>query len=263
MTNTFDNFIRHEVMKLPSVASEHGRHVDDLIMYVHWVMIALFVGWMAYFVYTIFRFRQSRNPRADYTGIRNHASNYIEGAVVIAEAVLLLVFAVPLWKKVVEAFPSPQASTLLRITAEQFTWNSRYPGADGKFGRQNIKFVNSTNDIGLDYTDPNVKDDVRPPQREMHVPVNKPVIAYISSKDVIHCFKVVPLRVTQDAIPGHDFPIHFVPTVVGKYQITCAQLCGNGHSRMQGFFTVDTPEAFNAWLAEKAKAQAGTATSFE
>ena len=34
---------------LPLLASEHGKTVDDLIIYVHWLMIVLFVGWLGYF----------------------------------------------------------------------------------------------------------------------------------------------------------------------------------------------------------------------
>jgi cytochrome c oxidase subunit 2 len=90
--------------------------------------------------------------------------------------------------------------------------------------------------------------------------VHKPVIIYLSSKDVIHSFKVIAMRVTQDAIPGMRIPIHFTPTQTGRYQINCAQLCGNGHSSMsQGYLVVESPEAFDRWIASKS----GAATSFE
>jgi cytochrome c oxidase subunit 2 len=86
----------------------------------------------------------------------------------------------------------------------------------------------------------------------MHVPVNKPVIAYISSKDVIHSFKISAMRVTQDAIPGMRIPIHFKPTKEGSYRIYCAQLCGNGHAAMaQGVLVVQSPEDYDKWLASK------------
>ena len=94
----------------------------------------------------------------------------------------------------------------------------------------------------------------------MHVPVNKPVICYISSKDVIHSFKVIAMRVTQDAIPGMRIPVWFTPTKEGRYQINCAQLCGNAHSAMAtGMLVVESQAAFDKWLASKA----GAATSFE
>jgi len=67
--------------------------------------------------------------------------------------------------------------------------------------------------------------------------------------------------VTQDCIPGMSVPVHFVPNLPGKYQITCAQLCGVGHFSMRGYFTVDKPEDFKKWMDEKSKS--GGATSFE
>jgi len=95
---------------------------------------------------------------------------------------------------------------------------------------------------------------------EIHVPVNKPVIAYITSKDVIHSFKLVAMRVTQDAIPGMRVPVWFKPTKEGRYQIYCAQLCGNGHAAMaQGFLVVESEQQYAKWLASKS----GATMSFE
>src|SRR5512141_1879070 len=124
-----------KLLGLPVLASEHGRHVDDLIIDVHWLMIVLFVGWLAYFAYALFRFRRSRNPKADYYGVRNHSSNYIEGAVALVELVLLVAIAVPYWARAVDRFPSESESTVVQVVAQQFAWNFRYPGKDGKFGK--------------------------------------------------------------------------------------------------------------------------------
>lgn len=261
-----DTLLRLPMLGLPELASEHGRSVDNLIIYVHWLMIVLFVGWLAYFGYALLRFRRSRHPRADYHGVRNHASNYIEGAVALVEAVLLVAVAVPFWAKAVDKFPKPEESTLIQVVAQQFAWNVRYPGKDGKFGNQEMRWVTATNVFGVDPNDPNGKDDVQT-LNEIHVPLVKnpdgqikPVIIWISSKDVIHSFKVIAMRVTQDAIPGMRIPIWFRPTREGRFQINCAQLCGNGHSSMSGgFITVESQEAYDKWLASKS----GAATSFE
>jgi len=255
-----------KLLGLPVLASEHGQEVDNLIIYVHWLMIVLFVGWVAYFAYTLFRFHHTRNPKADYFGVRNHASNWIEGAVALVEGILLVAVAVPFWAKAVEKFPKESESTRIQVVAQQFAWNVRYPGKDGEFGKQDMEYVTSDNVFGVDPKDPKGKDDIQT-LNEIHVPLvkgadgnNKPVIIYISSKDVIHSFKVIALRVTQDAIPGMRIPIWFRPTTEGRFQINCAQLCGNGHSQMSnGFLVVESQEKFEKWLASKA----GAATSFE
>src|ERR1700722_7635894 len=256
MGNLFDS-LRQATSKLlgmPVLASEHGQQVDNLIIYVPWLMMALFVGWFAYFVYALFRFRRSRNPKADYIGVRNHASNYIEVIVAVVEAVILLFVAVPLWAKTVDKFPEEKDSTVIQIVAQQFAWNVRYPGKDGEFGAQDMKFVKSDNPFGVDPADPKGKDDVQG-LNEIHVVVNKPVIIRLSSKDVIHSFKVIAMRVTQDAIPGMRIPLHFTPTKEGRYQVNCAQLCGQGHASMaSGFTVVQSQEAFDDWISKQATA---------
>lgn len=255
-----------KLLGLPVLASEHGRQVDDLIIYVHWLMIVLFVGWIAYFAYALFRFHHSRNPKADYFGVRSHISSWIEGIVALVEGILLVAIAVPFWARAVDKFPKESESTVIQVVAQQFAWNIRYPGKDGIFGKQDMHWVTPDNAFGVDPNDPHGKDDIQT-LNEMHVPLVKnsdgttrPVIIYISSKDVVHSFKVIALRVTQDAIPGMRIPIWFRPTEEGRFQINCAQLCGNGHSSMsQGFLTVESEAAYEKWLASKT----GAATSFE
>jgi len=251
-----------KLLGLPVLASQHGKDVDNLIIYVHWLMIVLFVGWLAYFAYALFRFHRSRNPKADYVGVKSHASNYIEGAVAIVEGVLLVGVAIPLWAKAVGEgnFPPESQSTVIQIVVSQFNWNARYAGKDAKFGKQDMHLVSSANVFGVDPNDASGKDDIQV-NNEIHCVVNKPVIAYISSKDVIHSFKIIAMRVTQDAIPGMRIPLWFTPTAIGTYQINCAQLCGNSHSAMTGgSLVVQTQEEFDKWLATKTP---GGASSLE
>ena len=120
-----------------------------------------------------------------------------------------------------------------------------------------MKSASSTNPFGLDAADADAKDDVTCLREAFLLPVNKEVICKISSMDVIHCFKLPLMRVTQDAIPGMSIPVHFKPTKVGAYTITCAQLCGNGHSLMKGNFKVVEQADYDKWFAEKAKAGGG------
>jgi cytochrome c oxidase subunit 2 len=240
-----------KLLGMPPLASSNGQDVDDLIIYVHWLMLALFVGWIAYFFYAVWRFSASRNPKADYVGVKNHASSYVEIAVAGVEAVLLIFIAVPLWAKAVDKFPPADKSTVIYIQAQQFAWNARYAGPDGIFGRQDMKFVSSTNTFGVDPSDPNGYDDIQV-LNEIHVPVGKPVIIYVSSKDVIHSLKIIAMRVCQDAIPGLRIPCWFTPTIPGRYQINCAQLCGSGHAGMTGgFLTVESQADFDKWLDSK------------
>ena len=253
------DWFAHNVLGLPELASSNGIAVDSLMVYVHWLMLVLFVGWIIYFGYVLWRFNVARNRTASYAGSKSKLPSYVELAIVAIEAVLLLGIAVPLWAKNVNEFPKPENATVVQIMAQQFAWNARYPGVDGKFGRQDMKLIASDNFFGVDAADAAGKDDIQI-LNEIHVAVNKPVLIYLSSKDVIHSIKLVAMRVTQDAIPGLRIPFTFTPTKIGRYQIECAQLCGGGHAAMAGgFVVVQSQTDFDAWLKSKSPG----ATSFE
>lgn len=235
---------------MPLLATEHGKSVDNLLAYVHWLMIILFIGWSAYFLYAVFRFSAKRNPKADYVGVKSHIGTYLEVGVALVEAVLLFGFSIPLWAKVVDRPPEGQGTVVIRMVAHQFNWTFLYPGKDGKFGRQDVSLVKTDNPLGLDKTDPLAKDDFIV-EGDFQLPVNKDVIIHLSSQDVIHSFKIVPFRITQDCIPGMSIPTWFKPTVKGRYQINCSQLCGNGHYSMRGTLSVVEQAEFDAWIAKK------------
>jgi len=255
-----------KLLNLPDVASAHGAGIDQFIIYIHLLMAALFVGWLGYFLFTVFRFRSSANPKADYTGAKSHFSSYAEVGVAAIEALLLLGFAIPLWAKAVDEFPTkkgdPKTDPIeIAIQGQQFAWNAHYAGPDGVWGKQDIKHASATNPFGLDSSDGGAKDDVTCLREPFYVPLNRDVICRISSMDVIHCFKLPRMRVTQDAIPGMTIPVHFKATKPGDYMIICAQLCGNLHSTMKGEFKVVSDTEYAEWFAKKAAS--GGAQSFE
>jgi cytochrome c oxidase subunit II len=255
---------------LPRLASAHGGQIDSLIGWTHLFMLLLFVGWGGFFTYALIRFRRSRHPVANYTGVKSHASNYSEVAVAVVEAILLFAFSIPLWAARVDSMPSAGEALTVQVTGEQFAWNVHYPGADGVFGRTDIKLLDlQANPLGLDRSDPAAKDDVTT-LNQLNLPVNQPVIVRLKSKDVIHSFGVPEFRVKQDAIPGLTIPIWFIPNVTTaemrtrtgntafQYEIACAQLCGLGHARMRGFVTVQTTEEFQKWMEERVAEQSET-----
>ncbi|MFI5179626.1 MAG: hypothetical protein ACHQO8_13730, partial [Vicinamibacterales bacterium] len=160
----------------------------------------------------------------------------------------------PLWYKRTAAQPSLSGAVVVRVVAEQFAWNVHYPGPDGQFGTTSLALVSPTNPLGLDRGSPFGKDDIIV-IGQLHVPVGRPLIIQLSSKDVIHSFGVPAMRVKQDAIPGLLTPIWFTPIRTGDFDIACSQLCGLGHYRMRGVITVESEEAFRKFLADEAAAQ--------
>jgi cytochrome c oxidase subunit II len=255
----FSLAVINEFLGLPPNAAEHGYQIDHIIEFSHWFMGALFVGWSAYFVFVLIRFRQRKHPAADYQGVKSGISTHLEFSVVLIEAVLLIGFAIPLWAKRVNEFPDTKDAILVHAVGQQFNWNFHLPGPDGEFGRRDVHLVTNSNPLGLDSNDPAGKDDIVT-LGELHTPVNRPLIIELSSKDVIHNFALVHMRIAQDAIPGSLIPMWFKPIKAGTYEVICGQLCGLGHYGMKGTLVVDNEADYQAWLKERAEL-AGTQTA--
>ena len=252
---------------LPTVsASTQGPAIDNIISLVHWLMLILFVGWGAYFIYTLIRFRASKQPKADYQGVKNHYSTYAEVGVALIGVALLIGFAFPIWASRVNDVPNSLDSIQIRVVGQQFAWNIHYPGPDNIFGVTKVELVDEAeNPIGLDRSDENAKDDVVT-INQLHIPVNRPINVLLSTKDVIHNFKLPEFRVSQDAISGMEIPVWFKATMTSEefletakgtaregmgFEIACAQLCGLGHYRMKGYLTVHDDKGYGEWMDEQ------------
>src|SRR5262245_50877414 len=238
------------LLGMPVQASQHAAEIDQMTVLVHWLMLLLFVGWGAFFIYVLFRFRKGANPRASYVGARGKFAKGTEIMVAVVEIVLLVGFAIPAWATRVTAFPSESEAVVVRVVGEQFAWNIHYPGPDGRFGRTDITKVTADNPLGLDRTDPNAKDDITT-INQLYLPVDRPVLVHLSSKDGIHSFGLIEMHAKEDAIPGMSLPVWCVPSRVGEYEISCSQLCGLGHFRMRGFITVQSDADYRKWYDDQ------------
>lgn len=239
---------------LPIDISTHGAEIDRIICVIHVGMALLFVGWLSYLVFALVRFRRrSGHQSSAYKPPHFKLPTYVEVAVAVTEAVLLLGFSFPVVYKISKVFPPEKESLRVRVVAEQFAWNVHYPGEDGVFGKTDIHLISPVNPVGLDAADAAAKDDVVT-INQLHIPVNKAVIADLASKDVIHSFALPVMRVKRDVIPGQKASVWFQAKQTGNFEIACAQLCGLGHYRMRGFFIVETQEQFDAWLKQMAPA---------
>jgi cytochrome c oxidase subunit 2 len=241
-----------KLLGMPVQASTHAAELDQMSVLVHWLMLIMFVGWAVFFVFVLFRFRKSAHPTASYTGAKGKISKGTEVAVAIVEVILLVFYAIPAWAKRVKAFPSESEAVVVRVVGEQFSWNIHYPGPDGRFGRTDIALVSADNPLGLDRRDAAAKDDITT-INQLNLPVDRPVLVHLSSKDVIHSFGLFEMRVKQDAIPGMTIPVWFIPNRIGEYEIACSQLCGLGHFRMRGFITIQSDADYKKWFDDQEK----------
>lgn len=259
-------------LNLPAQAAEHAQRMDQFITLVHVVIIAGFLFWSTWFCWALIRFNVKKHPKADYHGIRSKLPYLPVALMVVADFTLLFGLSIPFWHDEINAVPeSGEDVTEIRVIAQQFQWNIHYPGEDGIFGRTDSSLIDGAlNIIGLDGDDPNSEDDVVT-LGWMHLPVDKPVLIHLSSKDMVHSMNLPEFRIKHDAVPGMRIPVYFTPNLTtadfreqtGKperdFEIACAQLCGNSHSTMRGFIVVETQDEFDAWYASELERKAEAA----
>ena len=235
---------------LPFAGSEHAAAFDAVLTSVHVHMAVQALAWGTFFVYCLFRFRAGANPQPAARGLRPLFPVLAIAFVIIGDVALLATAALPAWIKRA-TLPDPTAMPLeVRVVAEQFAWNIHYPGPDGQFGPTNNALISASNPLGIDRRASAARDDIGL-QNILTVPVGRPVVVHLSSRDVVHSFTLNEMRVRQDATPGLIVRTWFTPTTTGQWEIACSQLCGLGHYRMRGAFSVVTADQWSAWQARE------------
>ncbi len=244
-------FIVHPIW-LPENISLNGVDVDQQLNLTLCIAGAAFV--IAHMLLGLFlwRFGGKQAGRALYW----HESHRMETAWTVVTAVIFVGLGLQgsrVWAREYLTDPPANAMTI-EVTGQQFAWNFRYPGPDGKFGRTRPDKVDDSegNYIGLDDGDPAGTDDITT-QNVIAIPVNRPIQLIIRSRDVLHSFFVPVLRFKQDAVPGMGIPVHFTATKTGEYEVACAELCGMQHYKMRARFLVMTDTDFNAWLKSRSQ----------
>jgi len=231
-----------------------GREIDHQYDLTLAVTATVFILSQLGLAWVVFCYRD-RGQRAKYS----HGNNTMEILWTSATAILFIglgLMGYKAWGAVRFTQAAPDA-VQIEVTANQFVFNFRYPGPDGKFGKLDPKQISAStgNPLGIDANDPIGRDDIVVPT--LTVPVNREIELLIRSQDVIHNFYVRELRLQQDAVPGLVIPVHFTANKIGRYEIVCTQLCGLGHYRMRSFLDVVTQSDYENFLKQQQQQAAG------
>lgn len=224
--------------------ASNWKSMDDTLTITLVVTGFFFVVINLFLAYTLLRYRHRDGGHASYEPENRKLERWLIGITTVGIA-LLLAPGLFVYAQYVSA---PREALVLEILGQQWRWYYRFPGVDGKLGLSDARFVDATNPFGLDPGDPAGQDDYLVAGTEVHLPLNKPVKVLLRSHDVLHDFFVPPFRARMNIVPGQVSTFWFTPTVLGRYEAMCAQLCGVGHSNMRGHVVVEDEAVFQAWL---------------
>ena len=224
--------------------ASNWQQMDDTLTITLVVTGVFFVAINLFMAYTVWRFRHRAGQRAAYQPDNKKLEHWLIGVTTIGVIGLLA----PGLSVYADYVHPPANAMLLEVLGQQWQWHYRFPGAAGKLGGTDARFVNSANPFGLDPSDPAGQDNILVSGNEVHLPLGRPVKVLLRSHDVLHDFFVPPLRARMNIVPGQVSSFWFTPTASGRYEAMCAQLCGVGHHNMRGFVVVEDEASFQTWL---------------
>ena len=244
-------FVSH-IWWLPPDISQLGAGIDREMSATMVSSGILFVLAQLVLAFFVWRFADNNDHRK-IKMFPGGATPMVVGAIILvgAEILALTMVGSKIWASIYVA-PADPNSLKIDVQAEQFAYYFRYPGPDGKFGTLHPELIDesSGNFFGLDpANDTSARDDIV--AATLAIPVNRPILLQLHSKDVSHAFYAPELRIQQDFVPGLVIPVHFTATRIAKTEIVCTQLCGLGHYNMRAYLEVMTESDFRKWLNEQ------------
>lgn len=253
-----NDLLKDRVLK--ESASVEGEGVDKLLY------ITIAVTGIVFFITQILLFwfgykYQESSKRKVFYFPHNNKLEVIWTVIPAIVLTILVVMGLRHWFRITSE--APKDAMVVEVTGKQFGWIFRYPGKDNILGRKYFRNIDpATNSLGLIWDDKAAQDDIVMEQT-MYIVKNRPVKLIIGSRDVIHDVGLPHFRMKMDAVPGIPTTMWFTPKYTTEemkkktanpdfqYEISCDQMCGNGHYSMKGVIVVVTQEEYNAWLTKQ------------
>jgi cytochrome c oxidase subunit 2 len=187
-----------------------------------WTAVAVFVTVLA--MLTVALVRGTHNQSKDDSSLPYERSLSRAVGVAVGSTVIILIALLIASILTTRAVDSLQASSAITIalTGHQWWWEIQYE--DAVASRRVIT------------------------ANELHIPVNRPVVFKVTSRDVIHSFWVPNLQGKRDLIPGYTTAIWLQADRRGVFRGQCAEFCGMQHAHMALDIVAESDEDFQSWL---------------
>ena len=241
-------------------ASVQGDKVDSMLWITLTVTGIVFVGTQALLFWFAYKYQENPERKVFYFP---HNTNLELLWTVVPAIVLTVLVVIGLRNWFSFTGEAPKDAQVIEVTGKQFGWIFRYPGIDNELGKKYYKNIdNASNSLGLVWDDKMTHDDIVTEQT-VYVVKEKPCKFIIGSRDVIHDVGLTQFRLKMDAVPGIPTTIWFTPKYTTKemqertgnpnfaYEISCDQMCGNGHYSMKGIIQVVTQAEFDSWITKQ------------
>jgi cytochrome c oxidase subunit II len=268
-------------------ASDHGENIDTMLYITIAICGIVFIITQILLFWFAFKYQYNANRKAFFYP-HNNKLEILWTTVPAITLCILVGFGLYYWFRITG--DAPKDSLVVEITGKQFGWIYRYPGKDNTFGKKYFRMIDEgkNNQLGLNWidttihkkdhngnaagevaikADPATFDDIVT-NEAIYMVKDQPVKLVINSRDVVHDVGLSHFRLKMDAVPGTPTTLWFTPKytteemrkITGnskfEYEISCDQMCGNGHYSMKGLIKVVTKDEFILWKAKQKPAYA-------
>ena len=199
---------------LPRLASAQGVSIDQLFGIYTWAIAFVFSLIVVPLAYSFIVFRRKKGETGE--GVYMEGNSKLEIAWTVLPLIAVLYLAYLGAQSLSETRRVDPSAMVVKVIAQQWNWQFQYP---------DYLFSSKT----------------------LYLPVGQQVDFQMTSLDVTHSFFVPEFRLKQDILPGRSVDLRVTPTVIGHYQVTCAQLCGTHHTEMVADLYVVSNTDFQAW----------------
>lgn len=207
---------KHATFWFPEQASTFAKEVDWFYMAILYISLFFFVLIVAAMVYSMFAFRERPGYKGSVEALHN---NWLEFWWTFIPCVITVwIFARGVYGYL-DQMTIPVDTNDVEVRAQKWSWSFTYPGGV------------TTN--------------------ELHLVVDKPAKMIMRSDDVLHALFIPVFRAKADIVPGRYTNMWFEPTLEGKYDLFCAEYCGDKHSVMHADVYVESQETYDKWIAKE------------
>ena len=203
------------------VATSSTVTFDNVFLFLLVISVVLLIGITFTMIYFVFKYNRKKNPTP--ANIESHLLLEITW-IVIPTALVLAMFYYG-WSGFKLMRTVPEGAMTVKATGRMWSWQFEY-------------------DNGMK-------------SGELKVPLGKPVRLLITSQDVLHSLFIPAYRIKEDAVPGMETHLWFLPDKAGEFDLFCSEYCGVDHSSMVSKVIVTEEDDFNAWYREAGKTAKG------
>src|SRR5699024_10883919 len=282
------NFWDYSKLYPPKAASAEGVEIDRLFFTTMVVLLIVQAVMQALIFYFAYKYRGNKNRRATFIA-DNDKLEFAWTIIPVVVLAALIIYVLFTWSDIMNVSEDEEDVMVIELYAYQYGWKARYAGEDNTLGKANVRFIEGSNSLGVDESDPYAEDDIV--TSELHLPVGQKVLFKMRSQDVIHSAYFPLFRAQMNVLPGMVTQFAFTPTITTEemrqrpymvekveringlrkdrsekleaagdsplddyefdYFVLCNKVCGTSHYNMQMKIVVQEQEDVDEWIAEQ------------